>query len=289
MLMSPNILWQPSTTQRWILTAVCITLIDLVARLHYITGFAYEFNSFYALPLLASAWWLDSVTCVCTTLFCLADWAYTDIKLGGGQSEPLPLLCNTATRAMTIICVTVILKRLRHALQHEWENSRKDQLTGLCNRRLYYELGATVLEIARRQSLPVTMAFMDLDRFKEVNDTQGHAVGDDLLRTVAAAMRAHFRSEDVLARLGGDEFAAIMPGMTAQDARTRLESLRDKIREAMGQRRWPVTLSIGAASFSVVEGDIEAMVSIADAVMYEAKAAGRDRLVLRAFPSPPTV
>jgi diguanylate cyclase (GGDEF)-like protein len=114
-------------------------------------------------------------------------------------------------------------------------------------------------------------------------------VGDDLLRTVAAAMRAHFRSEDLLARLGGDEFAAIMPGMTAQDARTRLESLRDKIREAMGQRHWPVTLSIGAVSFVVVEGGIEDMVSAADAVMYEAKAAGRDRLVLRAFPSPPTV
>ncbi|EKO39543.1 MAG: diguanylate cyclase (GGDEF) domain-containing protein [Solidesulfovibrio magneticus str. Maddingley MBC34] len=285
--MVPYILWQPSTTQRWILTAVCITLIDLVARLHYITGFAYEFNSFYALPLLASAWWLDNVTCVCTTLFCLADWAYTDIKLGGGQSEPLPLLCNTATRAMTIICVTVILKRLHHALQQEWENSRKDQLTGLCNRRLYYELGATVLEIARRQSLPVTLAFMDLDRFKEVNDTLGHAIGDDLLRTVAAVMQDHFRSEDVLARLGGDEFAAIMPGLTAVDARLRLESLRESIRAAMSKHSWPVTLSIGAASFAEVTGGIEVMLRAADAAMYEAKAAGRDCLVLRACPTDP--
>lgn len=283
--MVPHILWQPNTTQRWILTAACIALIHLIARLHYITGFAYEFNSFYVLPLLASAWWLDNATCVCITLFCLADWAYTDIMLGGGQSEPLPLLCNTVTRAMTISCVTVLLKRLRHALQQEWENSRKDQLTGLCNRRLYYELGATVLEIARRQSLPVTLAFMDLDRFKEVNDTLGHAVGDDLLRTVSAVMQDHFRSEDVLARLGGDEFAAIMPGLTAVDARLRLESLRGSIRAAMSKHSWPVTLSIGAASFAEVTGGIEVMLRAADAAMYEAKAAGRDCLVLRAFPT----
>ncbi len=286
--MPVNILWQPNARQKWLLTAGCIVLIDLIARLHYITGFAYEFNSFYTLPLLASAWWLGNVTCVCTTVFCLVDWAYTDIRLGGEQSGLLPLVCNTATRAVTIGCVIVIVKRLRHALQQEWDNSRKDQLTGLCNRRLYYELGTTVLEIAKRQSLPVTIAFMDLDRFKEVNDTLGHAAGDDLLRTVAAVMQDHFRCEDVLARLGGDEFAAVMPGLTAADARTRLESLRDKIRAAMGQRRWPVTLSIGAASFAEVTGDIEAMVSAADAAMYEAKAAGRDCLALRVYPPGPT-
>lgn len=285
--MAANILWQPNTKQKWLLTAACIVLIDLIARLHYVTGFAYEFNSLYTLPVLASAWWLGNITCVCTTVFCLADWAYTDVRLGGGQSGLLPLVCNTATRAVTIGCVIVLMKRLRRALRQEWNNSRQDQLSGLWNRRYFFELGATILTFAKRHNLPVTMAFMDLDHFKEVNDTQGHAVGDDLLRIVAAAMQAHFRSEDVLARLGGDEFAVIMPGMTAQDARIRLESLRDKIREAMGQRRWPVTLSIGAASFAVVAGSIEAMVRAADAIMYEAKAAGRDRLVLRAYPPAP--
>ncbi len=90
-----------------------------------------------------------------------------------------------------------------------------------------------------------------------------------------------------MARLGGDEFAAIMPGLTAADAQPRLESLREEIQTAMSERRWPVTLSIGAASFAEVKGGIEAMVSAADAAMYEAKAAGRDCLVLRAYPSAP--
>lgn len=283
--MSLNILWQPNPKQKWLLTASCIALIDLIARLHYVTGFAYEFNSFYVLPLLASAWWLDTFTCVSTTLFCLADWAYTDIRLEGKQSELLPLVCNTTTRAMTISCVIVLIKRLRRALQQEWDNSHHDQLSGLWNRRYFLELGATVLTVAKRHDLPVTMAFMDLDRFKEVNDTLGHAVGDDLLRTVSAVMQDHFRSEDILTRLGGDEFAVIMPGLTAKDAAMRLEALREKIRAAMGQRRWPVTLSIGAASFAEATGGLEAMLRAADAAMYEAKAAGRDCLVLRAFPT----
>lgn len=225
--MSPNILWQPNSKQKWLLTAACIVLIDLIARLHYVTGFAFEFNSLYTMPLLASAWWLGNFTCVCTTAFCLADWAYTDIKLGGEQSGLLPLVCNTATRAVTISCVVVLLKRLRHALQQEWHNSRQDQLCGLWNRRYFHELGASILTLAQSQSQPVTIAFMDLDRFKAVNDSLGHAAGDDLLRTVSAVMQAHFRSEDVLARLGGDEFAACMPGLTAAAARLRLVPARN--------------------------------------------------------------
>lgn len=282
--MADKLLWKPGDAQKWFLTCFCLGLVGLIACLHYVTGLAYEFNSFYAIPILASAWLLDAAACAALAVACLAAWAMADIQLGGEQSGLLPLAVNTTTRAFTIILVIVTIKRLRRALQSEWDNSRKDQLTGLCNRRLYYELGATVLEIARRQSLPVTMAFMDLDRFKEVNDTLGHAAGDDLLRTVSAVMQDHFRSEDVLARLGGDEFAAIMPGLTAADARMRLESLRETIRAAMSERRWPVTLSIGAASFAVVEGGIDAMVNAADKAMYEAKAAGRDRLVLRAYP-----
>ena len=282
--MADKLLWKPENAQKWFLTCFCFGLVSLIACLHYVTGLAYEFNSFYAIPILASAWLLDTAACAALTVACLAAWAIADIQLGGEQSDLLPLAVNTTTRAFTIILVIVTMKRLRRALQREWDISRQDQLSGLWNRRYFFELGATILTLAKRQSLPVTMVFMDLDRFKEVNDSLGHAVGDELLRTVSAVMQAHFRSEDVLARLGGDEFAAIMPGLTAADARLRLESLRDKIRTTMDQQGWPVTLSIGAASFVVVEGSIEAMVRAAHAAMYEAKAAGRDRLVLHAYP-----
>lgn len=279
--MTDKLLWKPSPTSRLLLTVGLVALIDLIAYLHYITGFAYEFNIFYTLPVLASSWLLGDMACAFVAVLCLVAWAITDVKLAGDQSELLAIIFNTTTRAFTVCFVIVLMKRLRRALQDEWDTSRKDQLTGLYNRRSFYELGLKVLEVIRRQSLPVSIAFMDLDHFKEVNDSLGHAAGDALLQAVTEIMQAHFRAEDVLARLGGDEFAVIMPGMKAEDAMARLKTLRGSILAAMREHRWPVTVSIGAAAFVTVKNGIDPMLAVADDAMYEAKRAGRDTIILR--------
>ncbi|WP_075353100.1 GGDEF domain-containing protein [Desulfovibrio sp. DV] len=279
--MHDKFLWKPSPASRLLLTFGLIALIDLIAYLHFITGFAYEFNVFYALPVLAASWLLGDIACVIVAIICLADWAFNDIKLAGAQSGLKAIIFNTATRAFTIFFVIVLMKKLRRALQHEWDASRKDQLTGLYNRRYFYEIGLEVLEIIRRQSLPVSIAFMDLDHFKEVNDSLGHSAGDALLQAVSKIMQAHFRAEDVLARLGGDEFAVIMPGIKAEDAMARLETLRGSILATMRERHWPVTVSIGAAAFVTAKNSLDPMLAVADEAMYEAKRAGRDTVVLR--------
>ena len=150
---------------RLLLTFGLIALVDLIAYLHYITGFAYEFNVFYTLPVLAASWLLGDISCAIVAIICVADWAFTDIKLAGNQSRFMAIVFNTTTRSFTIFFVIVFMKKLRHALQGEWDASRKDQLTGLYNRRYFYEIGLKVLEITRRQSLPISIAFIVLDHF----------------------------------------------------------------------------------------------------------------------------
>jgi len=145
--------------------------------------------------------------------------------------------------------------------------ARSDPLTGLANRRSWNDAIAS----AMRDQTALCVAMIDLDHFKQYNDEYGHAAGDRLLKASAAAWRSHLRSDDVLARIGGEEFAVLLPRCSLTDAADVLERLR---------RATPsgVTASIGVAEI-LPDEDPNDLLARADAALYEAKSAGRDRLL----------
>ncbi|HEX6381220.1 MAG TPA: EAL domain-containing protein [Acidimicrobiia bacterium] len=154
-----------------------------------------------------------------------------------------------------------------------------DGLTGLPNRMLFGDRLSRALAHARRNDLPVAVMVVDLDRFKGVNDSLGHAAGDELLRQTALRMRASVREEDTVARLGGDEFALLLPHLTGVDgaiavARRLLAAFADPI-EIAGQTV-TVSPSIGISLFPQDGEDADAIVAGADAAMYRAKERGRN-------------
>ncbi len=153
-----------------------------------------------------------------------------------------------------------------------------DELTQLPNRRAMLETLATNVSHARRGLLPVTIAMLDLDHFKRINDTLGHAAGDAVLVGFADLARHSLREGDVLGRWGGEEFLLVLPGASpaqAQQVLSRLQATaRDRLR-AVG----PVTFSAGVAAHRGSE-PVEALLCRADAALYEAKHAGRDRIAL---------
>jgi diguanylate cyclase (GGDEF)-like protein len=154
-----------------------------------------------------------------------------------------------------------------------------DGLTGLPNRMLFNDRLCRALAHARRNDLPVAVMFLDLDRFKEVNDSLGHAAGDELLRHAAARMRACVRDEDTVARLGGDEFAFLLPYLSGIDgavrvARRLLAAFAEPVE--LGGQPVVVTPSIGVSLFPQDGADAEAIVEGADAAMYRAKERGRN-------------
>lgn len=155
-----------------------------------------------------------------------------------------------------------------------------DALTGAASRRAFRaEIGRAV-KLARRHKYPLTCMVMDLDHFKEVNDQQGHAVGDALLAAVIEACRGVLRESDVLGRLGGDEFAVILPHTgAAQGLR-----VAGKMRAAIAAVQVPgsagpvaVTASLGVAQLDPAVKEADDLLAQADAALYDAKAAGRDR------------
>jgi two-component system cell cycle response regulator len=144
----------------------------------------------------------------------------------------------------------------------------EDALTGLANRRFILTQLGGMVSGARRHHRPLTAAVIDVDHFKAVNDTHGHAEGDKVLAAVAHALREHLRAEDQLGRLGGEEFLALLPDTSAETAPAALEKLRASVAEI------GVTVSIGWAAW---EGDsADELLQRADDALYEAKAHGRD-------------
>jgi two-component system, cell cycle response regulator len=147
----------------------------------------------------------------------------------------------------------------------------EDALTGLANRRFILTQLAGQVSGARRHDRPLSVAIIDVDHFKAVNDTRGHAEGDRVLLGVALALRAHLRAEDQLGRLGGEEFLALLPDTDAEAVEVAAEKLRASVWEV------GVTVSIGWAAW---EGEMpEELLRRADEALYAAKAAGRDRVV----------
>jgi diguanylate cyclase (GGDEF)-like protein len=175
--------------------------------------------------------------------------------------------------------LAVRLEQARRKLEH---TAVTDELTGLRNRR--YIMGQLEKEYQRavRTGAPLSLILFDIDHFKKVNDTYGHAFGDRVLQAAAREMEASLRSYDLLGRIGGEEFLIASPGSTLDDAARLAERIRRRIDETPltdGQDTVRVTVSAGVTSLGEQDAKAEMLLARADEAMYLAKQEGRDRVV----------
>ena len=177
----------------------------------------------------------------------------------------------------------VVEQRLDDARSALYEASTRDGLTQVHNRRYFEERMEAELAFARRQKAPLSLVLLDIDYFKLINDTHGHAAGDAVLREVAARFRTTLRHEDILARYGGEEFAVGLRGITIENARVVAERLRTAAAAPIqfGDRTIRCTASAGCASMQHDgrETTLPSLVSVADKRLYAAKHSGRDSVV----------
>jgi diguanylate cyclase len=197
------------------------------------------------------------------------------LVLGAGYGDRLnPAAAWLAVGCvLTALCRTAITFREVRAFNEVKEQARTDELTGLPNRRALFEQVRAVLTTASAQQ-PAAFLLLDLDGFKEVNDSLGHHAGDHLLRQVGPRLRPALRSRDLLARLGGDEFAVLLPGAGLDEAEALAERLRELIMKPITVEgiRLHVGVSIGVASAPVPAETVEELLRCADVAMYAAKA-----------------
>nr|WP_246723874.1 diguanylate cyclase [Mesorhizobium japonicum] len=170
--------------------------------------------------------------------------------------------------------------RLRETLRQQ---SIRDPNTGLYNRRYLEETSSRELRRMERSGQPLAMIMLDVDHFKQFNDTFGHEAGDLVLKQVAATLLDHARESDVVSRYGGEEFALMMPGTSLADAAERAEALRKAIKQLhlthRGRTLGTITASFGVSAFPELGASWVEIVNAADRSLYQAKADGRDRVV----------
>jgi diguanylate cyclase (GGDEF)-like protein len=172
-----------------------------------------------------------------------------------------------------------LIARARHAADH-------DHLTGARSRRAFFDLAAREQARSLRHASPLSLLLFDVDHFKRINDTHGHAAGDRVLADIVGATSAVLRNIDTVGRLGGEEFAVLLPDTAAGTALLVAERLRhalDVPADAAGAGKIGYTVSIGVATLQAGES-IDAMLSRADAALYAAKAGGRNAVVEAARP-----
>jgi diguanylate cyclase (GGDEF)-like protein len=154
-----------------------------------------------------------------------------------------------------------------------------DPLTGIANRAAFMESAGRALERCRRDSAPVSVLMFDLDRFKSVNDTHGHAVGDTVIRKFCEVAAAVLRSNDIFGRIGGEEFAVVLPGSGVEAASVRAERIRAAFAENcrfVEDRQVNATVSGGLSVSVNAEQTLDALLEYSDKALYRAKAEGRN-------------
>ena len=158
-----------------------------------------------------------------------------------------------------------------------------DGLTGIASRRHFFEVGEEALANHKRYNMPLTVGMLDVDDFKQVNDTSGHGVGDLVLVSVASCCASQLRTNDTIGRLGGDEFGLILPSTGLEAAAVVADRLRSRVVEMMKSSpicRKPVTVSLGLALVQQSDESLEQSLERADRALYRAKAAGRNRTLI---------
>ncbi|HET7054461.1 MAG TPA: diguanylate cyclase [Solirubrobacterales bacterium] len=194
-----------------------------------------------------------------------------------GVSLPI-LIAVVGICLAALLGILVLIWSRTERMQELRLQASQDPLTGLKNRRRFGEDLRGELARSRREATVGAVLMLDLDNFKQVNDTLGHPTGDRVIADIAGVLRGRMRSTDVVARLGGDEFAVALPRCELDEA----EELADAIGKAIrmytppGEAAPPITASIGVATFGPRTESYDAVLSAADTAMYEAKRAGRD-------------
>jgi len=233
---------------------------------------------FYLAPISVAAYFVGRGQGRWIAVLCGISWTVVGEALIPTSTPLLSLVWSALSRVLLFLVVAELLSSLRVAFEHERDLARTDPLTGAANPRSFAEHAEQEMLRARRYKRAFTVVHLDLDGFKAVNDTQGHAVGDRVLQAVTQGLRSTLRRTDVVARLGGDEFAILLPETGNDVAGLVLGKIKAGLANAMQAGGWPVTASFGAVTALSVPTNIDTILARADGLTYKSKGLGKNQI-----------
>jgi diguanylate cyclase (GGDEF)-like protein len=262
-------------SQAWIV-ALAIAGVGLVGLIDYLTGQEISFSVFYLGPVALATWYGSRRYGFLISVLSSAVWIAADLNAGHLYTYEVIAIWNGLVRLAFYLISAALLAALRERLDSEQLLASTDGLTGVLNSRAFGERLQFSLALSGRDGRPVTLAYVDLDDFKRINDLHGHSAGDMVLKTVAKTLMDITRRTDTVARVGGDEFALLLPNTDLDGAQNVISKLEHHLREKMRSGSSPVTCSIGAVTFSKPPVSVDEALRAADGLMYKVKREGKN-------------
>jgi diguanylate cyclase (GGDEF)-like protein len=259
-------------------TLMTVVALLTVATLDWFSQAEIAASLGYLLPVSLAAWGLGRLAAAITGGLAVGLWLVVDVVIGTGAIEPGLTVVNLVVLTVAFQLFGQLLANLREHLDQTHEMAHTDSLTKVHNRRAFWSATAREVERGGRDGDPFSVAYIDVDDFKGVNDRFGHRIGDELLCRIARALQQDLRQLDMVARLGGDEFAILMPGTGVFGADQVIARVRERLRDEGLQRAFGIDFSIGCLTVAEASADVDEIVAKADALMYDVKHAGRGQV-----------
>ena len=247
-----------------------------IGAIRYLTGPELALSLFYLIPISLTTWKVGRGAGIFISFTSAVSWLLADLLMLHEFSNPILPFLNETFRLIVFLIITYTLFGLKTLLESQKALARTDSLTGIANRRAFFELAQIELQKARRFKHPISILYLDLDNFKNINDRFGHHTGDSLLCLVAENIKKGIRETDTIARFGGDEFV-IMLSETKSSYSVAVK-IQKKLLNIVKDKKWPVTFSIGAVTFTSSPGSVYELIKKADSLMYSAKEKGKNMI-----------
>ena len=248
-----------------------------ISIVDYIIIIDISLSILYLLPISLTSWYSSRWFSFILVLISTIGWFIAEFA-AKTNLHWLILFWNTAVRLIVFLTIAYLISSLKIAYEKEKKLARTDGLTGIINQRFFIELLRLEYKRSIRYNHCLTLAYLDLDNFKEINDRFGHCVGDKLLRLIAQTIQKQIRETDTIARLGGDEFALLLPETHYETGKVTLQRIQQILKTTIEGYYPQVSFSIGAVTFISLPDSVDLMLNKADSLMYQVKKSGKNRI-----------
>ncbi len=265
------------------LLILSLIVIGFIGYVDFLTGPEYAFSLFYLVPIAFISWIRGRLFGLITSVAAAAAWYVADIAAQHVYTNSLIGIWNTLVRFSFFIIVMLLICAVNDLYRRSQGEARRDFLTGLFNIRYLYDVLEAEFSRFKRYRQAFSLAYIDLDNFKRVNDSLGHLRGNELLKTIAQTLASSVRSSDTPARIGGDEFVVLFINTDETQAGAAVEKIVRGITAVVQKNNWPVSLSIGTVTYRKLPSSIDEVIKMADQLMYEVKAKGKNNILHKLF------
>ncbi len=271
-----TILELPGKLPKPFLTFVGFLIVLAIGSLDSITSYHISVSALYLLPIILIAWFEGGVPAAIISIFSAITWALSDLVSGHPYSRIAVPIWNATMVLGIFMIIAYSITVIKKLFIKEREHARTDGLTGLENIRFFYEQAPIEISKSTIDKRPLTLAYIDIDNLRYVNDTFGHFAGDYLLHEAAQTMRSKLRSIDIISRLGGSKFAILMPETENENATVVIYKVQEHLLDMAKKNGWPVTFRTDVVTCYSPDYTIDELIKVAEDLISAAKKTGKN-------------